>query len=94
MLVWLEPLDATHKAFEVIGRRFNADLQPIDDQPFVISAGPAPKIAPATIVTPNGVIIAYSRVDEANGGAPNIFMRTLDRLTPLPPQVPHRRTVR
>jgi hypothetical protein len=37
------------------------------------------------------VIIAYSRADDANGGAPNAFMRTLARLGPT---VPSRKAAR
>ena len=44
----------------------------------------------SVIATPTGVAIAYSRPDEANGGAPNAFMRTLDRLG----SVPRRRAAR
>jgi hypothetical protein len=62
-------------------RRFTADGHPLDPEPFTIATD-AEAIGPSIAVTPSGVVIAYSRHDDAYGGVPRARMRTLERLTP------------
>jgi hypothetical protein len=62
-------------------RRFAADGHPLDPEPFTIATD-AEAIGPSIAVTPTGVVIAYSRHDDAYGGVPRARMRTLERLTP------------
>lgn len=89
VLVWLERIGDS-QGHRVMAIRLDIDLRPIDNEPFIVSLGPAPRLPPSLTVTPSGVLIAYSRADDANGDAPRLFMRALDRI----PTSPHRRAVR
>ncbi len=60
-------------------RRFAADGQPLDSEPFTIATD-AEARAPSIAVIPSGVVIAYSRHDDASAGVPRAFTRTLARL--------------
>jgi hypothetical protein len=62
--------------------RLDAELKPIDAEPFDISSEAGPFSPPWLISTPAGVTIAYSRNNAANGGVGRIFTRTLDALSP------------
>lgn len=61
-------------------RRFAADGRPLDAEPFTIATDAEP-IGPSIAVTPSGVVIAYSRHDDAYASVPRARMRTLERLT-------------
>ena len=80
VLVWLERENG--RAYRLQAMRFSAGLRPIDVDPFEIASAAGPLTQPAIIASPEGVLIAYSRIEDANGGAPAAFMRTLDRLAP------------
>lgn len=73
VLAWVEP------GGRVKGIRLDARLRRLDTEPFEVSSGPGPQLPPWLITTPSGVLIAYSRADDANGGAPRVFMRALAR---------------
>jgi hypothetical protein len=81
VLVWTEP----NPLFPVKLRamRLSRDGAVIDE-PFDIATGIVPS-TPSVVRTPSGVLVAYSRVDQAGGGAPRAFVRAIDRL-PLPPR--------
>src|SRR5207249_1176574 len=82
VLAWLEPMDGG--GWKVRATRIDAALNPIDSQPFDVAAGPAPFTPVAVIGTPTGALIAYTRADDANAGAPRAFMRALDRVAQTP----------
>ena len=63
--------------------RLDASAKPLDDAPFVVSPLGAIRDRPSISVTESGVDIAYSRIEDANGGAPRAFVRSLDRLPPV-----------
>lgn len=89
VLVWLERIAEGGKGYIVKAIRLDEGLRRIDPEPFEVTSGPAPLLPPWLITTPGGVLIAYSRADDANGGAPRAFMRALERI----PKPPHRRAV-
>jgi hypothetical protein len=80
VMVWLERIGQSGATYKLKGMRFAPNLVRLDSEPFEVSAGPAPLLPPWIVPTPAGVLIGYSRVDEANGDAPRAFMRALDRL--------------
>ncbi|HJQ35600.1 MAG TPA: hypothetical protein VKB93_00540, partial [Thermoanaerobaculia bacterium] len=62
-------------------RRFAADGQPLDAEPFTIATD-VETFRPSIAVTPDGVVIAYSKHDDAYGGVLRAYMRTLERRRP------------
>ena len=62
--------------------RLDASAKPIDDAPFFVSPLGATRERPWIDVTPSGVEIAYSRIEDTNAGAPRAFVRSLDRIPP------------
>lgn len=90
VLVWRQPTAGVNSfSYKLMAIRLDADLRPIDSAPFEVSSGPGTEHAASLVTVPSGVLIAYSRADDANGGAPRAFMRTLDRISTSP----HRRAV-
>jgi len=69
--------------------RLDASAKPIDDAPFFVSPLGATRERPWIDVTPSGVEIAYSRIEDTNAGAPRAFVRSLDR---IPPPIVRRRS--
>ncbi len=65
--------------------RLDSSLEPLDAAPFAISSGVDISSMPSLIPTPEGIVIAYTRID---GGVSRAYVRTLGRLVPQPP---HRR---
>ena len=63
--------------------RLDASATPIDAAPFFVSPPGATRDRPSISVTQSGVEIAYSRIEDTNGGAPRAFVRSLDRLPPV-----------
>jgi hypothetical protein len=88
VLVWLDTMAPDSRATKLRGMRLDANLEPIDSEPFDVFSGPGPLSIPWLVSTPTGVSIAYSRTDAANGDQLRVFVRTLDRLNP---EVSHRR---
>jgi hypothetical protein len=89
VLVWLDTFDPESNATKLRGIRLDADLQPIDAEPFDVFSGPGPYSGPWLVAAPDGVLIGYSRSDDVTG-QPRVFVRALERLAP---QIPHRRVV-
>jgi hypothetical protein len=89
VLVWLERIAEGGRGYTVKAIRLDERLQRLDLAPFEVTSGPVPLLPPWLIATPTGVLITYSRADDANGGAPRAFMRALERI----PKPPHRRAV-
>jgi hypothetical protein len=80
VVVWRELTPGVNSfSYKLLGIRLDVDLRPIDSAPFEVSSGPGPGHPASLITTPSGVLIAYSRADDANGGAPRAFVRTLAR---------------
>lgn len=84
VLTWLErPLVATATTGTLRAMRFDAQLRPIDAQPFDVTS--APVLLDSTLwlsPRPFGVTFAYSRLDDANGGKGRIYTRSLGALAP------------
>lgn len=88
VLAWTEgngcdQFSSTRRTVRAI--RLSRTLEPLDSEPFDVAAdvtGDAPSLA----LSSDGVRIAYSRFDDANGRAPRAFTRTLARSEPPPPR--------
>lgn len=89
VLAWLDAVERDSGARKLRALRFDVDLKQLDPAPFDVFAGPGPLSPPWLIRTPAGVLIAYSRSDDANAKAARVFTRALDRI----PGAPHRRAV-
>jgi hypothetical protein len=88
VLVWLDGSPYGSAPAKLFAIRLDTNLEPLDAEPFQIYSEPGFFSNPSLIATPNGVLIAYTRLDSAKGNSPRVFARTLDRLTQ---QSPHRR---
>ena len=83
VLLWVERTQEPQTPGRLRALRLDRDLRPIDVEPFDVSSQPVPlDSVPSMLRTPSGVTIAYSRIDEANGGKGRIYTRTLDALSP------------
>jgi hypothetical protein len=84
VVAWIGCAGSTVRAI-----RLSQSGDPIDDEPFDVAVGVLPHV-PSIFSTTDGVVIVYSRSDEANAGAPRAYERSLAR---LPPSLPRHRVV-
>jgi hypothetical protein len=83
VVTWIDGRDPRLRAM-----RLGTDLSPIDAVPFDVAFEPIAVSDPMLTVTPTGVLIAYSRIEN---GTPRAFMRALDRISA---PAPRRRSAR
>jgi hypothetical protein len=75
VLAWIDVVDAE---FRVRAMRLNASARPLDETPIEVGTAASSRM-PALTLVPEGVKIAYERLDSENHDAVRIFARTLER---------------
>jgi hypothetical protein len=83
VLVWLEGSPFGSAPGKLFAIRLDTNLEPLDAEPFQIYSEPGFFSNPSLIAAPEGIAIAYTRLDK---DVSRVFMRTLDRLVPQPPR--------
>ncbi|HXH39710.1 MAG TPA: hypothetical protein VNN08_13860, partial [Thermoanaerobaculia bacterium] len=83
VVAWTEGAVCNQSTVRAI--RLDRFANPIDAEPFDVAAD-ALSYTPSIVPTADGVVIAYSRNDAANGDAPRAFERSLARIASAPPR--------